>query len=347
MINKPSSFAFCLLTNDSILSKKQIDNVKNSPIAQKYEIEYWERAYKNPNQYVGFSHMINEAIDDTDNEFMIFLSGKIETNPEEIEDIIEKLCSGYCFVAPMSLGFFGVTKELFRAIGMMDERFLGGEMEDDDLAMRINKLDKAVYWLFDESRYSWSKGNYPLIRGTATGEFFKKWNINPLTMTAFISNQNTEKQISPRHSKRNLDIYNSWKNKEYSIYKHQEGFPGTKAVEYKIQLIDYTPKQVICGCDIKIKIENKNTFYAEFITDNTQTYPITAGIYEIDGDKRYPIRATEIYPNRWCSFDFNLQSDLYEIRIYGDGNIIYNNIIDKENFETSINLNIFRNICPL
>ena len=345
MLNKPNIFALCLLTQDSSLSKQQIDKIQNSSLSENYIIEYWERSYKNKNQYSGFSHMINEAIDDTNSEFMIFLSGKTSFEPQDIDDIIEKLCSGYCFVAPMSLGLFGTTKELFRNIGVMDERYIGGEMEDDDLALRLNMFGKAVYWMFDPNKYDSSKGNYPLIRGTATGEFFKKWNVDTKKHEAFISKYNTEKQIALRHSKRNLDIYNSWKDKSYSKYREMGGFPGTKTVEYNIKTIDYKEEQQLCSCNITAKISKKQT-HITFTTDYNNTYPITFGLYGVENSKRYPLTAIEVYPDTWNAFSYNINNEYYEIRIYSDGNILYNNVV-KEDFELSLNLNIFRNIKPI
>lgn len=342
-INK---FAVCLLTPNFEVSKNQRYKIEHSYLKDKYDIEFWERCEKNTNIYPGFSNMINEAIEDTDSELMIFFSQKVEATPEEIDEAINKLNSGYCFVAVNTLGFFGASKEVFRNIGMFDERFIGGELEDDDIALRLNMLNKAVYWNVDYSQYRFDKGMYPLIRGTSVGKFLRKWNEKKETKEVFLSSKNVEKRISKRHSLRNFELYNSWKDKSYTYYSKIQDNPCTRITEYKVNLIDYEEKRDLCQCKFIIKVKNKSNAHIEFITDKEKTYPITFGIYCFSESERHPIQSAEVYPNTWHDLNFNLSTEKYEVRIYSDGDILYHNILDSD-FEYSLDLNLYRYIKPI
>jgi GT2 family glycosyltransferase len=154
---KINEFAFCFLSsdvNDVIRQENML-----TTIVDKYQIERWYRHDRNCGRYISFSQMINDAIDDTESEFMIFCNPKTNFTIQDIEFIIGKLSNGYCFASVVSFGFFGFSKELIRHIGMLDERFIGGEWEDNDFAVRLNYFGKASWWDYNYDSYknTWSK----------------------------------------------------------------------------------------------------------------------------------------------------------------------------------------------
>ena len=113
-----NNFAFCFLSQH--VEDIQRQELELTKLSDKFLIERWYRKDRNESNYTSFSQMINDAIDDTDSEFMIFCNPKTNFTHEDIEFMIDKLSNGYCFVSLVSFGFFGFPKELIRQVGMLD-----------------------------------------------------------------------------------------------------------------------------------------------------------------------------------------------------------------------------------
>ena len=160
-----------------------------------FETEKYFRYQKNPHQYQTFSQMINEAIDDTESEFMVFVNPKTVVSSDGINLIIDKLCNGYCFASIFGFAYFGMTKELVRNIGMLDENFLGSEYEDDDYLIRIRISDKAVWWGQDWSTYNFFKSECPPNRGSSLTTFWRKWRWKNNTLISSSSSRGIEYQL--------------------------------------------------------------------------------------------------------------------------------------------------------
>ena len=93
-------FSFCFFSldiNDVIRQEIEITKLSN-----KFQIERHYRHKRNSGMYLSFSKMVNDAIDDTDSEFMIFCNPKTIPTVNDIEFIIEKLTTGYCFASAVS-----------------------------------------------------------------------------------------------------------------------------------------------------------------------------------------------------------------------------------------------------
>jgi len=60
---------------------------------------------------------------------------------ENIQKTVKLIEEGYAFVGMYRFGFFGFKKELFRKIGPMDERYVGGCWEDDDFYIRLREAN--------------------------------------------------------------------------------------------------------------------------------------------------------------------------------------------------------------
>ena len=110
-----------------------------------YQIEYYMPRVVNKSSYLSFSLLINESVNYVDNEFIIFVNPKSVPNKDDMDMIVKNLYLGYALVTRINFGLFGTTKELFRTVGLLDERFIGGEYEDVDFILRL-KLNNLAMW---------------------------------------------------------------------------------------------------------------------------------------------------------------------------------------------------------
>jgi hypothetical protein len=207
-------FAFCFFAND--INKVVEQEKEIIKLTSKYQIERWYRHDRVSGKYTSFSQMVNDAIDDTDSEFMIFCNPKTNFISEDIETILDKLSSGYCLATVVSFGLFGFSKELIRRIGMMDERFINGEWEDNDFAVRLNHFGKAVYWMYDYDKYTTLRTKAPNLTYITRSIFADKYNITDDTIYVD-SKLFNHKKISKRHREKKQFIYDSWMSSEHTV----------------------------------------------------------------------------------------------------------------------------------
>lgn len=212
-IEKPNRIAICLNTSSEERAHEQMLTLK--PIEDSFEIEWDLRYERFAGDYISFSDMINESVLCTDSEFMIFINPKSMISVEDVYTIIDDLCNGHCLSTMIAFGLWGCTKELFREIGLMDERLLGSEYEDDDILLRIIEANKSISWRYDKSRYD-SPTNAPTYqnkyRGISANIFRKKWNIDTVKKTFNRSSLYLEEKKLPNRllKNRRIDISSSW-----------------------------------------------------------------------------------------------------------------------------------------
>lgn len=101
--------------------------------------------YFNGDGYPSFSKIINECVTNCPTEIVIMMGDKVLPSSQHVTATVNLLNQGYAFVGLYRFGFFGFTKELFRRIGMMDERFVGGGCEDEDIYLRLKEANLAAY----------------------------------------------------------------------------------------------------------------------------------------------------------------------------------------------------------
>jgi hypothetical protein len=126
----------------------------------------------NGENYPSFSKLVNDCVVQCPTETVIIMSDKVLPTSDNIRKILDLLENGYAFVALYRLACFGFKKELFRKIGMFDERFLGGGYEDDDFYIRLKESNVAVY-ITEEIEYQKSKSSWNY--GLAAPHFVRKW----------------------------------------------------------------------------------------------------------------------------------------------------------------------------
>ncbi len=123
--------------------------------------------------YDSFSRLVNECTVSAPTETVILMSYKVTPNIGHIKQTLELLDQGYAFAALYRFGFFGFRKELFRRIGFMDERYIQGGFEDNDIYIRLKEANLAGYIVtempFMNIQSTW--GNYT----PAYHFFLKKW----------------------------------------------------------------------------------------------------------------------------------------------------------------------------
>jgi hypothetical protein len=293
-----------------------------TPLSDKYQIERWYRCDRNPGKYVSFSQMINDAIDDTDAEFMIFCNPKTHFVPEDIEFIINKLSNGYCFVSLVSFGFFGFSKELIRRIGMFDERFIGGEYEDDDFSIRLGIFGKASWIEYRSEKYETHNvsrsGTFRHLSGSI---FLQKYHIDG---NKILVDQNffTHKKISKRHRNTKQYIYDSWKD---SIDSYGETKMARYSSEYSFESIKPEIKEILAFFNFKIDRRGED-FKVELLSEVKMNLRF---VFLSDINTREIIWADEISSNSWKTMWIFYPEDI-EVRIFMDDNQIFTSTLDRE-----------------
>jgi hypothetical protein len=323
-INK---FAFCFFSSDvNDVIRQEIELTK---LSNRYQIERWYRHDRNDGRYVSFSQMVNDAIDDTDSEFMIFCNPKTHFNIKDVEFIIQKLSNGYCFASVVSFGFFGFSKELIRQIGMLDERFINGEYEDDDFAIRLNFFNKAVCWGYDFSKYNQYHSKSPNLKHITHSIFNNKYIIND---NQIIINQNlfSHKKISKRHREHNLNIYNSWldSSHNYSCEKFLYHLTCKNIIYTNINKVEE-------NIDIQLIIKkNGSNIFIELLSEFE--IKISIVFLKNSNNERTFIHQLTLKNNIWHKFDLfdfsqnSLYCDNIEVRLFVDDNQFLNTVLNYE-----------------
>ena len=122
--------------------------------------------------YNSFSKLVNSCVASADTEIVIIMSDKVLPTQSDIIKVVSLVEQGYGLVGLYRFGFFGFKKQLMRQIGMMDERYIGGGYEDDDMYIRLKEANIAMY-ITEEIKYKKrvSSWNYSLSRN----HFMNKW----------------------------------------------------------------------------------------------------------------------------------------------------------------------------
>ena len=255
--------AICLLGVDEETTEKKVNILKDC----KYDLEFWKQSDKSLGIYNTYSQVINEAICETSSEFIIFINPKSQIQVDNIDEIITKLCSGYGIVTLIGFGFWGATKELFREVGLLDERFIGGGWEDVDFLLRVRIKDIAMYIGHRYEKYiggygcdGKSNSLFSTNRGLGRGVFNNKWlrkEINGHIFLVLNKNFANEKKV-------NMNVL--LKNKKY-IKRSWLSF--SDSVEEETSISRYTPFITIKG-------------YSGFISGLKSKVKIIEGILDID-----------------------------------------------------------------
>jgi hypothetical protein len=331
-----NNFAFCFLSEH--IEDLQRQEFELTELSDKYLIERWYKKDRNSGRYSSFSQMINEAIDDTDSEFMIFCNPKTKFTSDDIEFILEKLSNGYCYASVVSFGFFGFPKELIRRIGMLDESFIGGEFEDDDFAIRLSHFKKAVWWGYDYDKYIFYLSKSNNLKHISYPIFKRKYKIenNKIYINKSFFKH---KKISKRHRKYCDEVFNSWD--DFSISYGDKHY-GSYLSQFETEIVDFNLEERLTNFNVNVKKDSSN-FFIELLSNGI--FSLKVAILKNFNKGRTIIKFFEIHTNTWSSFQI---TDTYdnqpffddiEIRFFIDDNQIYNNTL-KDFEDLSLNFNI-------
>jgi hypothetical protein len=324
-INK---FAFCFFSSDVNDVVKQ--DIELTKLSGQFQIERHYRHERNSGLYLSFSQMVNDAIDDTDSEFMIFCNPKTILTINDIKFILEKLSSGYCFVSTVSFGLFGFSKELIRQIGMLDERFIGGGFEDNDFAIRLLEFGKSSWWGYNKEGYNlyYSKSNN--LKHISSSIFHQKYNVNEeIKEIAINSHFFNHKKISKRHQKNNLPIFESWlgNNSNYG-----DGIFGDYLMNYKIKYNDKVKVQELV--EFSLNVTKNNTHLVFELNSYTNLHLIITIVKSLEFNRTI-LSEFKLKNNSFFSVDsteFLINEDYVdpiEIRVFLDDNQIYTNTLSE------------------
>lgn len=310
----PKRVAICFMSGDKKIAEEQSSRIDRSQLD--FEVEEYFRHERNSFLCQTYSQMANETIDDTESEFMIFINPKTIISTEDIKFIIEKLCSGYCFVSLFGFAFCGFTKELIRNVGMLDESFLGGEYEDNDYLIRMKIFDKMIYWGQDWDKYDFFKSKVDPNRGSSLTMFWRKWRWKENKLISSNASKKT-KSISRRHSSNREDISSSWKS-----FSESYGEGGIWGMIEECELEQTNLSEYLTESNLNISLFLKDGIFNIQMQSDTDTAISYFLVTKNNGDSgRIPINMNLVYKNQQRTI--NIQEDEVELRLYHDGNIIF------------------------
>lgn len=134
----------------------------------------FELNYFDGSNVESFSKLVNTCVAQCPTEKIILMGDKLRPQPQHVEQVSNLLDNNYGFVGLFGFGFFGFKKDIFRKIGMMDERFVGGGYEDYDFIIRLKEANISCY-LSQEVEYIRSKSVNGWKREQALIHFNNKW----------------------------------------------------------------------------------------------------------------------------------------------------------------------------
>jgi hypothetical protein len=325
-----------LASNDDIIeSQKRVfdDSV--------YEIDYYMPRVVNKSNYLSFSLLINESVNYVDNEFIIFVNPKSVPNKDDVDMIVKNLYLGYALVTRINFGLFGTSKELFRTVGLLDERFIGGEYEDVDFILRLKLNNLAVYYEFDSNRYVNDMGEpslYNKYRGLSKSIFYRKWKHDESGKLK-ISRRDLDNSKKP-FNKLNVssDIRYYWNESSKSFISNSDSYLN----EYKFEvLVDEVEVKDIRVATISVKIKKTvDTIFVEYSSDVMHSELLVIHLIDVTNPKFHCSRGGGMIP-AGCWWVDGLKKDiLYEMRLYFGGYMLYSNIL-KDDLEVSMQYNVF------
>lgn len=107
--------------------------------------EYKSEVFTSPS-CDSFAKLFNKCVEGSSHELNIIIGDKALATPDTINHILTQIQNGYALVAACGFACVGFNKELFRAIGPLDERFIGGSFEDSDYLTRLKHSNLALHF---------------------------------------------------------------------------------------------------------------------------------------------------------------------------------------------------------
>lgn len=187
-----------------------------------------------------FAQLLNEIIYvSRETDIVVFCSHKVRPTDDDIKLIIDKVVEGYGLVMLYKMACFGFRPELFRRIGMFDERFEPAGYEDNDIYIRLMEADISVYEEtrveYVHSRSTWQQELVEVegieFKQPKTFLFYsKKWREN---MDRTVTRRMLEGQLCYNMGNINRNI--KFKRFDESVIESSHLFPMGVRNEIKIE----------------------------------------------------------------------------------------------------------------
>ena len=132
-----------------------------------------EPVHKNGAGYPSFAKLINDCVVECPTEIVIICNDKARPTSKQLDKMLGLISDGFGFVGLYCFGFFGFSKELFRQVGPLDERFLGGNYEDCDFLRRLNEANIACYMAYEIVYHEVQHSSW--IQGFSEIHYHNKW----------------------------------------------------------------------------------------------------------------------------------------------------------------------------
>jgi hypothetical protein len=309
---KIERISVCFLSKDMEVSMNQMLAIDKSSL--RFEMVPFFAAERKK-YYQSYSQLANEAIDDSECEFMIFINPKSIVSSDDLNILANLLESGYCMAGLFGFAFCGFSKQLIREIGMFDEGFLAGEYEDVDMLLRIRMHDKAVWFDYDWNKYNYYRSKCQPLRGSSLSYFWKKWRRKDSLLKKL---DWQEKNISTRNNSERPEISASWKSWDQS---YGQGALWEEISNYSIDCTGWEEREE----DVKftIRFSFNDTIKVTLFSDKD----ICISFFLLEED-RTPFYMHLVNSGYYHEVNIgNFES--MELRIYLDGIPIYMNRISK------------------
>jgi hypothetical protein len=338
LIDIPKSFTICLIGGDPEITSIQENSL--SELSQKYTINFCKRSDSFTGLYPSFSQIVNELAKESTDEFMFFVNPKVNLKPELIEEMLIELCSGFCWTSKIAFGLWGTTKELFRKIGLMDERFIGGEMEDFDFICRLNLFGKAVKWQYITNLYLEERSKIGDLRGLSHTVFRNKW--VELDGVLYLDEDYSEsKKIKTLND--SSYISNSWMNFSESVFLEYNYCSDwfSKRIEVK----KFKKEQIYSNSNIIIKSTSSGIKFEFLCNVDTEI-----NIFIVNSFGYLMTDTVLLKSNTWRGYAFYNKenrpvwigdlTDYCEIKIFHQGSKIYHNKYVKVHMDVNIEMGL-------
>ena len=359
MIERPKKIAICL--NSPTLERALEQKEQLISLESEFSVEWDIRAERWTGLYQSVAQMWNEQIICTESEFMIFINPKSNVKPEYVHSIVNNLCNGFGYASTIAFGFWGCTKELIRKIGMADERFQGGNFEDNDFFNRMKYHNIAAYFDFKRDEYvGFNLGDENIFkqgdnRSLTNGVYNQKWvkKTDDSNICWKSTDYAQEKQL-PRRIKGNkrLDISDSWKPWTAGVNLSYGIWDDTNNLEIQPEPLDFIWQMTNIKLALNINSDGEFNFN---IKSSNQVDLVVCLTQQIEFEEyqtiQYGISAnakTNDSGDRSFHMEWKPKDQYYSLRVSYDGRMVHvNDHMKIPNYNIDLNLKTKKHLFPI
>lgn len=210
----------------------------------------WLNSVDGLGHYTSFSRLVNQIVLTTEGEYLFFVNPKTRLTAELLDSMLTDLQSGFAWTSRVAFGLWACHRQLFRVIGLMDERFLGGEYEDLDFGLRLKHHDIAANWVYRADLYnSGAASRWFWPRGIGQSMFDMKWQFVGTNQYRIQGSELTLWNYTDGKNRR--DIQDRWECASSSVWDGSWHIAKTIA-DATISIATETEASVLCTFSMTI-----------------------------------------------------------------------------------------------